>query len=307
MIEHEHLVAQHREAIEIVGALLVRDRHERRLQACDVRLEHDRDPVAEPPLHARADDAQEPGGGSRRAESDRRPEHEILPVVDDAVAEQQQPERDQRIGQRRELRQNERPRHQPRLVAVAQLAQPPHRRQRRRKRRQASTFIRLPFIVLRRVEPLRLQIEHRPVAAALRHQLVVRAELDDAAVLEDADAIGVTDGREAMRDEDRRAAARRGKDAIENLRFAAHVELRGRLVEQHDARAELNGAQRARERHALPLAARELGSAVVAARQDRVERRQSRRAGGLERLRDGRVVRAARRRARCRAAATRTG
>ena len=40
-------------------------------------------------------------------------------------------------------------------------------------------------------EALRLQIEHRPVAPAERHQFVVRAELDDAAVFEHADAIGL--------------------------------------------------------------------------------------------------------------------
>src|SRR6202167_5859886 len=41
------------------------------------------------------------------------------------------------------------------------------------------------------VKPLRLQIEHRPVAPGERHQLVVRAELDDLAMLEHADTIGM--------------------------------------------------------------------------------------------------------------------
>src|SRR4029453_18628055 len=40
-------------------------------------------------------------------------------------------------------------------------------------------------------ESLRLQIEHRAIAAVQRHQLVVRAQFDDASVLEHADAIGV--------------------------------------------------------------------------------------------------------------------
>src|SRR3954466_5512320 len=43
-------------------------------------------------------------------------------------------------------------------------------------------------------EPLCLQIEHGLVAAAKRHQLVMRPELDDAALLEDANAIGMTNG-----------------------------------------------------------------------------------------------------------------
>ena len=120
-------------------------------------------------------------------------------------------------------------------------------------------------------EALRLQVEHRPVAAALRHQLVVRAELDDPAVLEDADAIGLADGREAVRDQDGRAVPRGGQDALEDLRLAAHVELRRRLVEQHDAGAQLHGAERARQRDALPLAARQIGAALVAAGQHGVE------------------------------------
>ena len=287
VIEHEHLIAQHREPIEVVGALVVRDGRDRRLQPGDVRFERDRHLVAEAPLHARADRAQEPRRRGRHAEADGRRAHEAGPLLEHALAEQHQPQREQRIGQRGELRQHERGEHQPRLVAVAELAQPPHRRQRRRqrvdrprpsRRRSGEDVIGRPLLVLGRAEALRLQIEHRAVAAALRHQLVVRAELDDAAVLEHADAVGVAHRGEAVRDEDRRAVARGGEDAVEDLRFAAHVELRGRLVEQHDAGAELHGAQRARERDALPLAAREIGAAVVAAGQHRVEaRRGSRR------------------------------
>src|SRR3954469_3940125 len=96
-------------------------------------------------------------------------------------------------------------------------------------------------------EPLRLEIEHRLVAAAKRHQLVVRSELDDAALLENANAIGVTDGREAMRDQDGGAAASRRQQTIEDLRFAADVELRGGLVEQHEAGAERHRRERAGE------------------------------------------------------------
>ena len=65
--------------------------------------------------------------------------------------------------------------------------------------------------------------------------------------------------------------AGRASRRVEDLRLAAHVELRGGLVEQHHAGAELHGAQRARQRDALPLAAREIGAALVAARENRVE------------------------------------
>ena len=102
-------------------------------------------------------------------------------------------------------------------------------------------------------------------------------------MLEDADAVGLTHGGEAVRDEDRRAVTRGGEEPVEDLGFAPDVELRGRLVEQHDARAELHGAQRARQRDALPLPARRVGAAVVAARQHRVELGQVRRARRLER------------------------
>jgi len=102
-------------------------------------------------------------------------------------------------------------------------------------------------------------------------------------VLEDADAIGVAHRREAMGDQNRRALPRRGEDAVEDLRFAAHVELRRRFVEEDDAGAEAHAAERARERDALPLAAGEIGAALVAAREDRVERGEVRRAGRVER------------------------
>src|SRR6185369_3008512 len=62
--------------------------------------------------------------------------------------------------------------------------------------RSGEDFIRCTLL-LRDVEALRLQIEHRPIAPGQRHQLVVRAELDDPAVLEHADAIGMTHGGEA--------------------------------------------------------------------------------------------------------------
>ena len=132
VVEHEHLVAQHRQPVEVLGPLLVRDGRDRRLQPGDVRLERDRHLVAEAALHARADRAEEPGRRRRHAEADRRAPHQAAVVLEHAVAEQLEPQREQRVGQRGEQRQHERREHQPRLVAVAELAQPPHRRQRRR-------------------------------------------------------------------------------------------------------------------------------------------------------------------------------
>src|SRR5688572_11982461 len=44
-------------------------------------------------------------------------------------------------------------------------------------------------------ESFGLEIEHRAVAAAQRHELVVRTELDHASMLEHADAVGMAHGR----------------------------------------------------------------------------------------------------------------
>ena len=58
--------------VEVLGALVVRDGRDRRLQTGHVRLERDRDLVAEAALHAVREHAQEPGGGRAHGEADRR-------------------------------------------------------------------------------------------------------------------------------------------------------------------------------------------------------------------------------------------
>ena len=127
VVEHEHLIAQHGQPIEILRAFLMRDRRDRCLQSRDVRLECDRHLVAEAALHARADRAKKPRRRGRQAEAKGRTFDQARPVLEDAHAEQHQPQRQERIGQRGELRQHERGEHQARLVAITQLAQPPHR------------------------------------------------------------------------------------------------------------------------------------------------------------------------------------
>ena len=86
-----------------------------------------------------------------------------------------------------------------------------------------------------------------------------------------------------------------GQDPIEDLGLAADVELGGGLVEQHQTRTELHRAQRACQRDALPLSARQVGAAVVALRQDRVEGREVRSAGPAQRRQHRVVGRASRR------------
>src|SRR2546426_9672267 len=63
------------------------------------------------------------------------------------------------------------------------------------------------------------------------HQLIVCAQLNHTAMLKHTDAVGVSDGGKAVRNEDGRAMAGGGKDAIEDFRFAAHIDLCGRLVQ----------------------------------------------------------------------------
>src|SRR6478735_4664793 len=72
------------------------------------------------------------------------------------------------------------------------------------------------------------------VEAAGAQQIVVAAALDDAAVLQHEDAIGGDDGRQAMRDHQRRAADQRvGQCELDRL-LRLGVEVRRRLVEDHD-------------------------------------------------------------------------
>ena len=112
--------------------------------------------------------------------------------------------------------------------AVAELAQPPHRRQRGRQRDPVAAIRtrfrrghRRPPLPRPRSPPKRWACRSNivAVAPAQRHQLVVAAELDHPAVLEHADAVGVPDGREAVRDEDR--GARRGVAASMRSKISA--------------------------------------------------------------------------------------
>src|SRR5215831_2920281 len=117
----------------------------------------------------------------------------------------------------------------------------------------------------------RLQVEHRAIASRESHQLVVRSEFYDAAPFEYADPIGMADRRKAVRNEDRGCMSCRSENAVEDLGFAADVELRRGFVQKHHTSAEPHGTQCASERHALPLAPRQLRAAFIAAGEHRIE------------------------------------
>ena len=101
MVQREYLVPQHRKPVEVLGPFLVLDARDRRLQPRDVRFDRHGRAIAEPPLHAVARDLQEPSCGGRCAQPNRREEHSVALIVLNAVREQLQPQREQRIGQRR--------------------------------------------------------------------------------------------------------------------------------------------------------------------------------------------------------------
>ena len=132
VIEHEHLIAQHGEPVEVIGTLVMGDGHQGCLQTGDVRFERDRDLVTEAPLHPGADRAEKPRCRGRNAETERRRAHQTLLVHQQTLTQQLEPEGQQRVRKHRQLRQDERGQHQPGLVAVTQLAQAPHRGERRR-------------------------------------------------------------------------------------------------------------------------------------------------------------------------------
>ena len=89
---------------------------------------------------------------------------------------------------------------------------------------------------------------------------MVRPPLDDLPVLEHEDLVGAADGREPVRDHERRASRPQRPERLPDLAFALGVETRRRLVEDQHLRV---GEDRTRDRHALPLPAREFHTALA--------------------------------------------
>ena len=123
-----------------------------------------------------------------------------------------------------------------------------------------NRLLRLGCEVLARVdESIRLEVVllvvELPVSATERQQLGMRAALDDLPGLEHENLIRAADRREPMGDHERRAARPQTPQPVLDHLLALAVEARGRLVQDQDARV---GQNRARDRHALPLPARQL-------------------------------------------------
>src|SRR5262249_12064516 len=93
--------------------------------------------------------------------------------------------------------------------------------------------------------PVELRVE-----AARRDELVVPAALDDAATVDDEDDIGVADRREPVRDDHAGPGGQERAQRLLDGQLGARVDVRGRLVEDEDARIR---EQRARDGDELPL------------------------------------------------------
>src|SRR5439155_11577669 len=102
------------------------------------------------------------------------------------------------------------------------------------------------------------------------HQLIMSSEFHHPAVYENADSVSAPYGGKAVRNEDRGCVTGRLEDAIENFRLAPHVELGGRLIQQHQASALTHGTQCSRQRDALPLAPGQVSASFVTFGQRRV-------------------------------------
>ena len=103
------------------------------------------------------------------------------------------------------------------------------------------------------LEPVLLVVQLAVPAFQLQ-QLFVGPPLDDLAVLEHENLIGALDGREPVRDHERRASAPERLQPVLDEPLAFAIEARGRLVEDQDLRIGEDGA---RDGDALALAARQ--------------------------------------------------
>src|SRR5690606_2376398 len=98
------------------------------------------------------------------------------------------------------------------------------------------------------------------VERALLEELRMCADRGDAATFHDDDPVGLADGREAVRDDDRRAVLHQPLERLLHGALAFRIERARRLVEQQDRRVL---EERAGDRDALALAAREPHAALA--------------------------------------------
>src|ERR1700735_1855474 len=101
-----------------------------------------------------------------------------------------------------------------------------------RRRSRSRSGDQLPR-VRRRPELSAIELRVRPL---VRQERVVRAFLDDAAVIEDRDAVGAADGAQAMGDDERRASTEELDHRLLDQPLALAVETRRGFIEHDDRR-----------------------------------------------------------------------
>jgi hypothetical protein len=90
--------------------------------------------------------------------------------------------------------------------------------------------------------------------ALASHQLVVAADFDDATPVENDQAIGVTQGGQAVGNGNRRPSAHQVVERLLDFLLGRRIDGRSGLVEDQDARVD---QQRAGDRNPLPFATRQ--------------------------------------------------
>ena len=118
--------------VEILGPLVVLDGRDRCLQRRDVGFERDGDLVAESTLRPVEHDFRNHVAVADAAEPERGDHDATAIVLIEAVGEELEPQRDQRVGQRHHDRHRERQEQAARLGAVAELTVRHSELQRRR-------------------------------------------------------------------------------------------------------------------------------------------------------------------------------
>src|SRR6267142_2212856 len=134
-----------------------------------------------------------------------------------------------------------------------------------------------------------LELVEAVVDAALGEEFLVRALLAEAALVEDENTVGMLNGAEPMRDDQRGAAAEQAIEGIADLQLGLCVHARSSFVKDEEARIVRQGA---REIDELALSDRERGAAFVDAGADAFRERfdEIRKPDFADRLLNGRAI-----------------
>ena len=114
----------------------------------------------------------------------------------------------------------------------------------------------LPYLVLFQFECAGIELV---VGALLGDQIIVGTPLDDAAMVQDHDAVGVHDGAEAVRDDEYGSAMHQGIHTVLDQLLGTGVDGGGGFVQDHDRRIGHSGPGNGDQ---LPLTLRQAATVV---------------------------------------------